>query len=37
MAMLRFHHVGVVVDDLETAAAFFLALGFRHIAIEERS
>src|SRR5438045_7663261 len=28
MGMLRFDHVGVVVDDLEAATAFFLALGF---------
>jgi catechol 2,3-dioxygenase-like lactoylglutathione lyase family enzyme len=28
MSMLRFEHVGVVVDDLEAAAAFFLDLGF---------
>jgi catechol 2,3-dioxygenase-like lactoylglutathione lyase family enzyme len=28
MGMLRFDHVGVVVDDLDTVAAFFLALGF---------
>jgi catechol 2,3-dioxygenase-like lactoylglutathione lyase family enzyme len=26
--MLRLDHVGVVVDDLDAAAAFFLALGF---------
>ena len=26
--MLRFDHVGVVVDDLDTAVAFFLDLGF---------
>ena len=26
--MLRFDHVGVVVDDLEAAAAFFERLGF---------
>ena len=26
--MLRFDHVGVVVDDLDAATAFFLALGF---------
>ncbi len=26
--MLRFDHVGVVVDDLDAVAAFFLALGF---------
>jgi catechol 2,3-dioxygenase-like lactoylglutathione lyase family enzyme len=26
--MLRFDHVGVVVDDLEAAAEFFAALGF---------
>ena len=26
--MLRFDHVGVVVEDLEAVAAFFLALGF---------
>jgi catechol 2,3-dioxygenase-like lactoylglutathione lyase family enzyme len=26
--MLRFDHVGVVVDDLDAAAAFFEALGF---------
>ena len=26
--MLRFDHVGVVVDDLDAAVAFFLALGF---------
>src|SRR5262245_41819018 len=28
MGMLRFDHVGVVVDDLNAATAFFLALGF---------
>jgi catechol 2,3-dioxygenase-like lactoylglutathione lyase family enzyme len=28
MGMLRFDHVGVVVDDLEAVTAFFLALGF---------
>jgi catechol 2,3-dioxygenase-like lactoylglutathione lyase family enzyme len=28
MGMLRFDHVGVVVDDLEAAAEFFLGLGF---------
>jgi catechol 2,3-dioxygenase-like lactoylglutathione lyase family enzyme len=28
MTMLRFDHVGVVVDDLEAAAAFFERLGF---------
>jgi len=28
MGMLRFDHVGVVVDDLDAVAAFFLALGF---------
>ena len=28
MGMLRFEHVGVVVDDLDAVAAFFLALGF---------
>jgi catechol 2,3-dioxygenase-like lactoylglutathione lyase family enzyme len=28
MGMLRFDHVGVVVDDLDAAAAFFLDLGF---------
>src|SRR3954452_1012409 len=28
MGMLRFDHVGVVVDDLDAAAACFLALGF---------
>jgi catechol 2,3-dioxygenase-like lactoylglutathione lyase family enzyme len=28
--MLRFEHVGVVVDDLDAATAFFLALGFEH-------
>ena len=26
--MLRFDHVGVVVDDLDAAAAFFASLGF---------
>jgi catechol 2,3-dioxygenase-like lactoylglutathione lyase family enzyme len=26
--MLRFDHVGTVVDDLDAAAAFFAALGF---------
>ena len=26
--MLRFDHVGVVVDDLDAAVGFFLALGF---------
>jgi hypothetical protein len=26
--MLRFDHVGVVVDDLDAVAAFFLDLGF---------
>jgi catechol 2,3-dioxygenase-like lactoylglutathione lyase family enzyme len=26
--MVRFNHVGVVVDDLETVVAFFLHLGF---------
>ncbi len=26
--MLRFDHVGVVVDDLDAVATFFLALGF---------
>ncbi len=26
--MLRFDHVGVVVDDLDAATAFFLPLGF---------
>ena len=26
--MLRFDHVGVVVDDLDTVAAFFVDLGF---------
>jgi hypothetical protein len=29
MGMLRFDHVGVVVDDLDNVAAFFLALGFK--------
>jgi catechol 2,3-dioxygenase-like lactoylglutathione lyase family enzyme len=28
MVMLRFDHVGVVVDDLDAAAAFFIDLGF---------
>jgi catechol 2,3-dioxygenase-like lactoylglutathione lyase family enzyme len=28
MGMLRFDHVGVVVDDLDAMAAFFLGLGF---------
>ncbi|WP_227779102.1 VOC family protein [Haladaptatus pallidirubidus] len=28
MGILRFDHVGVVVDDLDAVAAFFLALGF---------
>src|ERR671921_71800 len=28
MDMLRFDHVGVVVDDLDAAAAFFIDLGF---------
>jgi catechol 2,3-dioxygenase-like lactoylglutathione lyase family enzyme len=28
MGMLRFNHVGVVVDDLDAVAAFFLGLGF---------
>jgi hypothetical protein len=28
MGMLRFDHVGVVVDDLDAVAAFFRALGF---------
>jgi catechol 2,3-dioxygenase-like lactoylglutathione lyase family enzyme len=26
----RFDHVGVIVDDLDAAAEFFLALGFEH-------
>ena len=29
MGMLRFDHVGVVVDDLDAVAAFFLGLGFK--------
>jgi catechol 2,3-dioxygenase-like lactoylglutathione lyase family enzyme len=28
MGILRFDHVGVVVEDLEAVTAFFLALGF---------
>src|SRR3954454_20979314 len=28
MGMLRFEHVGVVVDDLDAVAAFFVGLGF---------
>ena len=28
MGMLRFDHVGVVVDDLDAATAFFVELGF---------
>ncbi len=28
MGMLRFDHVGVVVDDLDAVGAFFLGLGF---------
>jgi catechol 2,3-dioxygenase-like lactoylglutathione lyase family enzyme len=28
MGILRFDHVGVVVDDLDAAAAFFVGLGF---------
>jgi catechol 2,3-dioxygenase-like lactoylglutathione lyase family enzyme len=28
MGMLRFEHVGVVVDDLDAVTAFFLDLGF---------
>jgi catechol 2,3-dioxygenase-like lactoylglutathione lyase family enzyme len=28
MGMLRFDHVGVVVEDLDAAAAFFVGLGF---------
>src|SRR5215218_2977332 len=28
MSMLRFDHVGVVVDDLDAASAFFVGLGF---------
>ena len=28
MEMLRFDHVGVVVDDLDAATAFFVGLGF---------
>jgi catechol 2,3-dioxygenase-like lactoylglutathione lyase family enzyme len=28
MAMLRFDHVGVVVDDLDAVTAFFVGLGF---------
>jgi catechol 2,3-dioxygenase-like lactoylglutathione lyase family enzyme len=28
MGMLRFDHVGVVVDDLHAATAFFVGLGF---------
>jgi catechol 2,3-dioxygenase-like lactoylglutathione lyase family enzyme len=28
MSMLRLDHVGVVVDDLDAVAAFFLGLGF---------
>src|SRR5919201_6504284 len=28
MGVLRFEHVGVVVDDLDAVTAFFLALGF---------
>src|SRR5690349_12196644 len=27
--MLRFDHVGVVVDDLDAATAFFVGLGFQ--------
>jgi catechol 2,3-dioxygenase-like lactoylglutathione lyase family enzyme len=29
MAIQRMHHVGVVVDDLAAATAFFVELGFR--------
>src|ERR1044072_899639 len=28
MGMLRFDHVGVVVEDLDAVAAFFVSLGF---------
>jgi catechol 2,3-dioxygenase-like lactoylglutathione lyase family enzyme len=28
MSMLRFDHLGVVVDDLDAATAFFVGLGF---------
>src|SRR3954451_12080724 len=28
MGMLRFDHVGVVVEDLDAVSAFFVALGF---------
>lgn len=28
--MLRFDHVGVVIDDLDAATAFFVGLGFEH-------
>ena len=28
--MLRFEHVGVVVDDLDAVTAFFVGLGFVH-------
>jgi catechol 2,3-dioxygenase-like lactoylglutathione lyase family enzyme len=28
--MLRFDHLGVIVEDLDAAAAFFLSLGFEH-------
>ena len=30
MGMLRFDHVGVVVDDLDAVVAFFLGLGFEN-------
>ncbi len=29
--MLRLNHVGVVVDDLDAVAMFFLTLGFEHV------
>jgi catechol 2,3-dioxygenase-like lactoylglutathione lyase family enzyme len=32
MGKVRFDHVGVVVDDLDTAAAFFVVLGFEREA-----
>jgi catechol 2,3-dioxygenase-like lactoylglutathione lyase family enzyme len=31
MGKLRFDHVGVIVDDLDAAAAFFYALGFERV------
>jgi catechol 2,3-dioxygenase-like lactoylglutathione lyase family enzyme len=36
MGMLRFDHVGVVVDDLDAAAAFFLDLGFEPDRLSRR-